>query len=101
MVFLSRAPGLANERTNHATSISGYRISRSGELTLLDADGVTASTGDGSMPIDAAFDGSSKTLYVLNSGSDTIAIFARMADGSLDDRGSVPVLDGAAGLAAF
>jgi 6-phosphogluconolactonase len=83
-------------------SVSGYAISGSGELKLLDSDGVTASTGAGSAPIDAAFDRASKHLYVLNSGTDAIAIFRANADGSLDDRGEVSSLpDGAAGLAAF
>lgn len=82
-------------------SVSGYSISERGELTLLDPDGVTASTGAGSSPIDAAFDRSSEYLYVLLAGADEIVVFDRMADGSLDEIGSVPVADGAVGLAAF
>lgn len=82
-------------------SVSGYAISGSGELTLLDADGVTASTGAGSSPIDAAFDRSSRNLYVLLDGTEEIAILRRMADGSLDDLGSVMTPDVAVGLAAF
>lgn len=82
-------------------SVSGYAISASGELTLLDGDGMTASTGAGSSPIDAAFDRSSDHLYVLLAGSDDIAILDRMADGSLHDMGSVMTPDGAAGLAAY
>jgi len=83
-------------------SVSGYSISGSGDLTLLDADGVTASTGSGSSPIDAAVDRPSRHLYVLNAGSDSIAIFGVMADGSLGDLGAITSLpDGAAGLAAY
>jgi 6-phosphogluconolactonase (cycloisomerase 2 family) len=82
-------------------SVSGYSVANDGELMLLDADGVTASTGTGSSPIDAAFDRTSGHLYVLNAGTDEISIFVRMADGSLDDGGSMPVADGAAGLAAY
>ena len=83
-------------------SVSGYSISGSGDLTLLDADGVTASTGTGSSPIDAAVDRPSRHLYVLNSGTDSIAIFGVMADGSLGDLGAISSLpDGAAGLAAY
>jgi len=83
-------------------SVSGYRISGNGELTLLDTDGVTASTGAGSSPLDAAFDRSSEHLYVLLAGTDEIAILGAMADGSLDHLGAVTSLpNGAVGLAAF
>jgi len=82
-------------------SVSGYSISGSGELTLLDADGVTASTGAGSSPIDAAFERNSRFMYVLLAGSDEIAIIDRMADGSLNNAGEVMTPDGAVGLAAF
>ncbi|MEO6350993.1 MAG: beta-propeller fold lactonase family protein [Candidatus Limnocylindrales bacterium] len=82
-------------------SVSGYSVADNGDLTLLDADGVTASTGVGSSPIDAAFDATSEHLYTLLAGSDKIAILDRMADGSLDNMGSVTVADGAVGLAAY
>jgi 6-phosphogluconolactonase (cycloisomerase 2 family) len=83
-------------------SVSGYAISGTGELTLLDADGVTASTGGGSSPIDAAIDGPSRHLYVLEAGSDAISFFQVMGDGSLSEIGEVTSIpDGAAGLAAY
>ena len=83
-------------------SVSGYSLSGAGDLTLLDADGVTASTGAGSSPIDVAFDGASQHMYVLEAGSDAISIFGAMADGSLADLGEITSLpDGAAGLAAY
>ena len=83
-------------------SVTGYSLSPTGDLELLDADGVTASTGTGSGPIDAALDQSSEHLYVLQGGDDAIAIFDRMADGSLVDRGEITSLPAnAAGLAAF
>jgi 6-phosphogluconolactonase (cycloisomerase 2 family) len=83
-------------------SVSGYAIAGNGDLTLLDADGVTGSTGPDSAPIDAAVDRPSKRLYVLNSGTDSIAIFGVAAGGSLSELGEISSLpDGAAGLAAF
>jgi len=82
-------------------SVSGYAISGTGELTLLDVDGVTASTGTDSMPIDAAGIGN-RLLYVLESGSDAISFFHVMGDGSLGDLGEITSIpDGAAGLAAY
>jgi 6-phosphogluconolactonase len=82
-----------------SNSISGYRISRDGELTLLDADGVTASTG--ATPIDAALDRSSRFLYALASGAREINAFTVNSDGSLDPidtDGGLPA--GVVGLAA-
>jgi 6-phosphogluconolactonase (cycloisomerase 2 family) len=82
-----------------SASISGYRISRDGELRLLDADGRTGSTGAG--PIDMALSRGSRFLYSLNSGDETITGFRVGADGSLTANGTVAGLpDGATGLAA-
>jgi 6-phosphogluconolactonase (cycloisomerase 2 family) len=82
-------------------SISGYSIAPDGSLTLLDADGRTGVTGDGSSPIDAAFSNNSRFLYVLTAGSHAIHTFDVAADGSLtsmDLDGGLPI--GAVGLAA-
>ena len=82
-------------------SISGYRIGFDGALELLDADGRTAETGDGSTPIDLALTDNGRFLYSLNSGSNTIGAFRVHADGSLVP---LPFVDGlpagANGLAA-
>ncbi len=64
-------------------SITGYRFADNGSLTLLNADGRTAMTGDGSAPIDATFTGNGQYLYVLMSGAHGIAAFAVQRDGSL------------------
>ncbi len=80
-------------------SISGYRISRNGKLTLLDADGRTGVTGAG--PIDMALSRGSRFLYSLNSGDGTISGFRVGADGSLAPIGGASGLPrGATGLAA-
>jgi 6-phosphogluconolactonase (cycloisomerase 2 family) len=80
-------------------SISGYRVGHDGALTLLDADGATASTGPG--PIDMALTPSSRLLYSLNSGDGTISGFRVGGDGSLSPIGGASGLPGAAtGLAA-
>jgi 6-phosphogluconolactonase len=80
-------------------SISGYRVSQGGALTLLDADGQTGLTGPG--PIDMALTGNSRFLYSLNSCDGTISGFRVNADGSLAPIGGasgVPTV--ATGLAA-
>ena len=80
-------------------SISGYRISHDGRLTLLDADGKTGLTGPG--PIDMALTGNSRFLYSLNSGDGTISGFHVKADGGLAPIGGASGIPTAAtGLAA-
>ncbi len=82
-------------------SISGFRVRHNGGLQLLNADGVTGATGEGSRPIDMALSGNSRYLYSLNSGNGTISAFRVNANGSLD---ALPGLSGipagANGLAA-
>jgi 6-phosphogluconolactonase len=82
-------------------SISGYAIDFDGTIELLDADGRTAVTGDGSAPIDLALTDSGRFLYSLNSGTNTIGAFRVHSDGSLTRlpfTGGLP--SGANGLAA-
>jgi 6-phosphogluconolactonase len=82
-----------------SASISGYRVGRGGELSLLDADGRTGVTGPG--PIDMALSRNSRLLYSLNSGDNTISAFRVGGDGSLSPIGQVGGLPaGATGLAA-
>jgi 6-phosphogluconolactonase len=73
-----------------SASISGYRINRKGQLSLLDADGRTGLTGPA--PIDMALSRHSGFLYSLNSGDGTISGFRVGPDGSLT------AIGGAAGL---
>jgi 6-phosphogluconolactonase len=65
-------------------SISGYRIAHGGMLQLLDADGRTGVTGDGSHPADLAQSRDGRFLYSLNNGNGTISAFRARHDGSLD-----------------
>lgn len=80
-------------------SISGYRVGRDGELTLLDPDGKTGVSGPG--PIDMALSRDSRFLYSLNSGDGTISGFRVRTDGGLTPIGGPAGLPaGANGLAA-
>jgi 6-phosphogluconolactonase len=82
-------------------SISGYAIDFDGTIELLDADGRTAITGDGSAPIDLALTDSGRLLYSLHSGTNTIGAFRVHADGSLTPLPFTAGLpSGANGLAA-
>ena len=80
-------------------TISGYGLSPTGELTLLNADGVTATTLAG--PIDLALTGNDRFLYSLDSGAGTISAFRVEADGGLTPApGASGLPTGANGLAA-
>lgn len=73
-----------------SASITGYAISK-GKLTLLNANGVTATTG--TTPIDVALSNNSQFVYSLNAGGHSITGFAVNAGGAL-----APVGPGASGL---
>lgn len=82
-------------------SISGYSIAPNGKLALLHANGRTAATGNGSLPIDLDTSRDGKFLYVLLAGTDRIAAYAIAANGSLSVRPGASGLPGAAnGLVA-
>jgi 6-phosphogluconolactonase (cycloisomerase 2 family) len=83
-----------------SNSISGFRISEHGNLTLLTPDGRTGLTGDG--PTDMALSNNSLFLYVRNARGNSISAFAVQADGSLQALpGASGLPAGAAGLAAY
>lgn len=82
-----------------SATVSGYAVGQTGDLTLLDASGVTATTGAG--PADMAFSGNSRYLYVRNGGAGTVSAYRVEADGSLTAIGWAGALPaGSAGLAA-
>lgn len=68
-------------------SITGYQIAMDGSLRLLNNDGVTAMTGDGSHPVDFAVTPDGRFLYVLLPGASQVGCFGINADGSLTDLG--------------
>src|SRR5262249_57348100 len=74
-------------------TISAYHINRDGSLELLNKNGVAASTGEGSMPIDMALSRHSRFLYALDSGTAAISAFRVLPGGGLDELpgvGSLP-----------
>ena len=82
-------------------TVSGYRIAFDGTVTLLDVDGVTGSTGNGSAPIDMALSNNGHYLFTLNGGTNTIGAFKIHADGSLSPLpGANGIPAGANGLIA-
>lgn len=90
-----------NGRFAYATNtgsgtVTGYAVAGNGDLTILDADGVTGASGGA--PSDAALSAGSDFLYVRTGGS--VHAFRVAHDGSLVDLGSTTVQAGIVGLAA-
>lgn len=82
-----------------SATITGVEVSENGGMTLLDDDGVTATTGPAA--IDVALSPDRSYLYALAAGSHTISTFALGTDGSLTARTeSSDVPADAAGLVA-
>jgi 6-phosphogluconolactonase len=82
-------------------SITGYSVAPDDSLSLLNPDGRTGVTGDGTTPTDMGLSNNSQFLYVLTSGSHGISGFAVNSDGSLTATGSISGLPaGTVGLAA-
>ena len=98
-VVITRNGRFAYTSNTGSATISGYGLSRGGELTLLDASGVTATTGSG--PIDLALTEDSGVLYSLDSGAGAISAFRVEKNGSLTPApGASGLPAGANGLAA-
>lgn len=66
---------LAFTTNTGSSSVSAYWIGFDGSLYLLDEDGVAASTGDGSAPIDLALNRNGRFMYVLSASNGTISAF--------------------------
>ncbi len=98
-VVITRNGRFAYTSNTGSNTISGYGLSRGGELTLLDANGVTATTGAG--PTDLALTEDSRVLYSLDGASKAISAFRVEEDGSLTPApGPSGLRAGATGLAA-
>ncbi len=84
-------------------TISSYGFSNSGALTLI--NGVAASLGDMSQPVDLSLSRNGRFLYQLLRGTGAVAAFRIEDNASLTslgtETGGLPVADGASGLAAY
>jgi 6-phosphogluconolactonase len=82
-------------------TLSGFRVGHDGSLSLLEANGIAASIGNGSHPVDLAPSSNSQFLYSLANGNGTLTAFQIAEDGSLKLIGSASGIPAtAAGLAA-
>lgn len=103
-VALSKGAQFAYTTNTDSSSITGFKIAPSGELTILTANGRTGETRPGSAPIDAAFSDDGRFLYVLASvGTSSragVSGFAVANNGSLNPIVDVGAPATAVGLAA-
>ncbi len=82
-IAITRNGRFAYTTNTGSGSVSGYRIHRrSGELEILDDDGLTAVTGTGSSPLDADVV-RNRFLYVLSRGIGEVSAFEIGRDGAL------------------
>jgi 6-phosphogluconolactonase len=86
-------------------SVTGFAVDAHGNLSILNANGVTGALGAGTTPLDLDVSQDSKFLYVLKAGVNTIGAFAVSRDGTLsslpDGVGGLTNRSGQMGIAAY
>jgi 6-phosphogluconolactonase (cycloisomerase 2 family) len=100
-VEMSRNQRYAFTTNAGSSSISAFKSGRDGGLTLTTADGVAASTGEGSAPIDLALSTRGNYMFSLSAADGTIAAFRLVGNRELVPVPGVTGLPGTVnGLAA-
>jgi len=80
-------------------TISGFSISNTGQVSLLNSNGITGTAGSGTA--DMALSNNSRFLFSRNGGNNSISIFEVAASGALSNIGTVTGLPASSvGLAA-
>jgi hypothetical protein len=84
-----------------SATITGFRIARTGALTILTANGITAQLPVASQPTEMAF--ANGFLYTITAGDRSLNIFKVNSDGSLTVQAGLPGIFpiSVTGLAAF
>jgi 6-phosphogluconolactonase len=99
---MSRNGRYASTTNAASSSISAFRSGRDGSLTLTTEDGVAASTGAGSAPIDLVLSAHGNYLFSLSAADGTIAAFRLIGNRELVPMPGVTGLPGTVdGLAAY
>ena len=70
-------------------TISAFSSTHDGILSPVNADGIVANTGNGSLPLDNAVSHNGQFIYSLNTGAGQIGMFRINGDGSLTSLGTV------------
>jgi len=77
-------------------TLTGFRIDRTGRMSLLDPSGLTYAYPRGTAPLDVGLSRDGRFLYTLNGGTGTVSAFRIELDGhltSLGEVGGLPVGD--------
>ena len=82
-VVVSRNGRRAYLSNTGSGTLTGFSIARNGALGLLDANGISGSTGAGSGPTDLAIAEDGRVLLSLNPGNGTLVAFRIAASGKL------------------
>jgi 6-phosphogluconolactonase len=100
-VVITRNGKFAFTSDTASSVITGFQVARDGGLTILNADGRSATLPAGSAPTDLALSENSRFLFSLNPGAGTIAGWRISVDGSLAFTGAVTgIPPSATGIAA-
>jgi 6-phosphogluconolactonase len=92
-IVISRNGEYAYTSNTASGSITGFKIGRDGSLKVLNEDGRTGVTGNGSGPIDMIISRNGRFLSSLNTGNGTISTFQIAENGTLatvDTTSSLP-----------
>lgn len=97
--WIAEARGYFYATNTASNTITGYAETPHGQLSLLNASGVSASTDGGPIDLAASPDGS--RLYELNGLAGDLGVYAVAPDGTLtqtDTIGGLPAYDGSNGM---
>jgi hypothetical protein len=97
--WIAEARGYFYLTNTGSNTITGYAEAPDGQLTLLNANGVTATTDGG--PIDIGVSPDGRQLFELNGLAGDLGIYAVARDGSLthiDTIGGLPAFNGSNGM---
>ena len=70
-------------------TLTGFRIDRTGRMSLLDPSGLTYAFPKGTAPLDVGISKDGRFLYTLNGGTGTVSAFRIELDGRLTSLGEV------------
>ena len=98
LCWITAAQGVDYVANAGSNSLSAYRETSGGELSLVGTTGVVASTDGG--PIDMTASPNGQFLYAEAGGAGTVDEYGVNPDGSLTEIGSVTITPGIEGIAA-
>lgn len=90
-IAITRNGNYAYTTNTGSNTVTGYKVSEQGKLTILNANGIMAKTG--AAPTDMAVLGN-QTLFVLNRNDGTVGVHSVEKGGALNERQLVGGLDG-------